>query len=110
MPSVTVMLQQNPEGGWRFAYSSPDPGVVTVVDGTTHINVPVGAHEVTLTLDGSAINETAVFIEHPLVWLNEAGEPQLIPSGVVARLDDDTHLVLTVQNDNPGPNPVGFTF
>ena len=78
---------------------------MTHFNGAAQINVPVGAHEVTLTLEGSVINETAVFLEDPLVWVSEAGELQAIPSGITARRHDDTHLVLTVQNDNPGPDP-----
>ena len=111
---VTVILEPSPEGGFKFHYTSSDPGVVTEVDGIAHINVPhnpvVGQpQDVSFTLESNVPNATAAFITDPVVWV-DAGTQQPTPSGMTMGSLGSTQLGITVVNDNSGTDPIKHAF
>ena len=106
---VTMTLQPDPEGGYQFGYSSPEP-ILGSIDGITEIRVPQGLQTLSFTLESGVTNVTAAFIENPVVWMNDAGELQGTPSGMSAGRLSNTELVITVNNTNPGAGEVRVPF
>lgn len=107
--AVTVTLQQDPEGGYQFAYSSPDP-ILRAVGGITEILVPSGLQMLSFTLEPGPTEVTASFIEDPVVWVNGAGELQGTPPGMSAGRLSNTEVVVNVNNTNPGPGEIRLPF
>jgi hypothetical protein len=114
---VTVTLEQKPDGGYKFQYSSPDPGVVTYPDGPdglARIHVPhsrvVGlVQDVTLTLERGPSVGSATFIQDPVVWANESGL-EGTPSAMTVDRESETEVVLRVINENSTSEPIPHAF
>ena len=114
---VTVTLEPKAGGGYKFHYSSVDPGVVTYPDGPdgiARIHVPhspiVGlVQDVTFTLVWSSVVASAAFIEDPVVWANETGLLGT-PSLMTVERDSNTEVVLKVTNENSGQGPIDHAF
>lgn len=100
---VTVTLVDS-GAGLAFDYG----GDVVHRDGVTFIEVPAGLHEVTFALKSDVAR--AFFLEHPIAWVDAAGEPTGAPPHVSLRRPSGNELVLTDANENKGPAEVAYTF